>query len=636
MPSWAQRRNELGELLKNQPAKGTGSQEEQLHLALLAEENGRDRRSELGGPQKRLRSAAPSPDDFPSLSILSSTGSFGRVELVRPSASLSASFGSGGKVYVMKTVDRRWAFRMREQQSLRHELAVLRLPRRSSTGAARIPQLVASFLSTSSFHVVLEHASGGDVWSVLECKNAEVEQGAEVGLPEDWVRPWMAELVDSLEWLHGQGWVHRDVKPQNMLLRADGHLLLTDFGSAAPVKRGTASIARRYCRALTGTPDYIAPEVLLHAEKVYEENEEDEDEFGDGGGSSTNLDELAYGAEIDVWACGVVLYELLTGRAPFFAEEISETYERIIHWQDNLAFSDSSSLSKSARQGIQRLLVAAENRPTFAQIKALPFFAGVDWLRLRRVSPPYVPPAFHPPPSSPSFTRSAQSFASDLDCSSFFSSPGLSILRPSPRTADSARSEEREYWEAREFGGLTTLPDKDEFDRPPTYPVAAVPSRTEPATRSTGATSPFETPARPFFRPLRSAAAVSSTPAPAGSTPASSGRARRMISEMEAWREMQEHAWVVGMSARKQRRESGAGVQASPRPQVQRSPLKPTTATAPRGGWEVGGTAGGKEEETGLGGLEQRQREMVLRLEEMDKKYEKLFALAAKEGGARG
>jgi hypothetical protein len=64
--------------------------------------------------QKRLQAVALSPDDFPSLSTLSTTGSFARVELVRPSSSLSTNPRATGAVYVAKTVDRRWAFRMRE------------------------------------------------------------------------------------------------------------------------------------------------------------------------------------------------------------------------------------------------------------------------------------------------------------------------------------------------------------------------------------------------------------------------------------------------------------------------------------------------------------------------------------------
>ncbi|BGP14617.1 hypothetical protein JCM10213v2_002566 [Rhodosporidiobolus nylandii] len=523
---------------------------------------------------------------------------------------------------------------MREQQSLRHELAILRLRHPDSRSSDRIPRLVASFLSPSSFHLLLAHSSGGDVFSVLERKNEGVVPGQELGLPEDMVRLWMAELLDAVEWLHGEGWAHRDVKPQNMLIEADGHLLLTDFGSAAPFTPETTSIARKYCRALTGTPDYIAPEVLRHAEMVFEENEDDEGGFEECANSPVDENERAFGAEVDGWACGVVLYELLVGKVPFFAEEISETYERIVNWQDFLVFPPPAKLSSLAQQVIRSLLVSAEERPSFAVIKALPWFTGLDWAKLRSYPATYLPPAFHAPPSSPSFSRSQHSFNQSLDYSSFFSSPGLSILRPSPRTVDSARREEREYWEARDFRGLTTLPHADEFSHHHHYPPAldnsARPAARQPASADRSAASVYETPARPFGRHGRVTAPSTAEGGPTTSTPASSGRSRRMISEMDAWKEMQEHAWVVGMSARKQRRESGAGTglggplastllqdaSNSPRPPRSVAPVK---------------DEGGEK----LGGLEERQREMVERLEEMDRKYGGLFALAAKEGGGR-
>ncbi|GAA6002178.1 hypothetical protein JCM10207_003111 [Rhodosporidiobolus poonsookiae] len=627
MPAWAQRRQELNELIAELPP-ADGDAALSLHLAILRADEAQQQQQVLTSPQKRLRAAALSPDDFASLSTLSQTGAFSRVELVRPSATLCDAAQGLGKVYVMKTVERRWAFRMREQQSLRHELAILRLGSAPSSSPARIPRLVASFLSPTSFHLVISHAPGGDVWTVLERKNEGVEPGREVGLPEEWVRRWMAELVDAVEWLHGQGWAHRDIKPQNLLLLASGHLLLTDFGSAAPLTPGTSSLARKYCRALTGTPDYIAPEVLRHQERVFEENEDDEDGFGEASGVRVDWEESAYGAEVDVWACGVVLYELLVGRAPFFAEEVSETYERIVDWKKHLTFPSSSNLSDGAQGAIKRLLVSAEARPSFADIKALSWFNGIDWANLRSSQPSYSPPPFHAPPSSPSLVRSTASFQTDLSYSSFFSSPGLSILRPSPRSLDSARREEREYWEAREVGGLTTLAAANEFNSgraaspAPVAPVEAVPPRPAPAPDR----SAFETPARPSLARSGRPHASTTGAAPTG-TPQSSGRARRMISEMDAWREMQEHAWVVGTSARKQRHEGGVASGSSALVAVRMA----------RGQDEKG--AGGQDDAEGekLGGLEQRQREMVQRLEEMDKKYEGLFALAAKEvGGEKG
>lgn len=94
---------------------------------------------------------------------------------------------------------------------------------------------------------------------------------------------------------------YRDLKPANLLLSAEGKLLLTDFGSAAPLGPG-GSVARKFARALVGTPDYIAPCVLKMAERVVEDSFESIEE-DDG-------EERAYGAEVDWWSFGVLMYEV--------------------------------------------------------------------------------------------------------------------------------------------------------------------------------------------------------------------------------------------------------------------------------------------------------------------------------------
>ncbi|GAA6013807.1 hypothetical protein JCM8202_000819 [Rhodotorula sphaerocarpa] len=615
--SWQDRHKALSEALAELPRelhRSAASPDEQLHRVLLRTQDAPPTAPSAIGPTKRLRAAALSLDDFPALSTLSATDWLSRVELVRPAASLTgASNARGATLYVMKSVDKRWAFRMRTQQSHIHELAVLRLGRQRSSDPARIPRLIASFLSPSSFHIVLSHVPGGDVWSLLEEQNMSSSSvGHPGGLREAWVKGWMAELFDAVAWLHASGWAHRDVKPHNMLLSADGHLLLTDFGSAAPLTTGTTSMARKYCRALVGTPDYIAPEILLHAEALYRDEMDSDDEDDEasrtfssverkerpGAEAAQDPQSRAYGAEVDWWSCGVVMYELLYGVAPFFAEHIPHTYDRVKRWRESLVFPADSSVSLGAQDLIRRLLRDPQARPSFDKLKTLPYFASVSWDSLRSQPPAYRPAvASETVSSSPSLTRSQRSFAQSFDVDSFMSSPGLSILRPSPRTRDRAQDEERQFWEASEWGGLTTLPEPDEFDC--AISDAASRQSAQASSRSSSRTSTpssFETPARP--RPIGSGKQ---------SAPAST-LARRTIGGLEAWREMQEHAWSVGRSAKKRMPEA---------------PPNPRQLAQER-----------RSSESQLGGLQAKQEDVIRQIDDLNRRYEGLFALAAAQGRA--
>ncbi|GAA5873568.1 hypothetical protein JCM1840_005963 [Sporobolomyces johnsonii] len=525
---------------------------------------------------------------------------------------------------------------MRQQQSLLHELAILRLgsssfPPSSSSHHSRIPRLIASFLSPTSFHLVLAHAPGGDLWTLLEQQMDGKDPSCGEGLPEEWVRSWMRELVEAVEWLHEAGWAHRDIKPHNLLLLANGHLQLTDFGSAAPLTSfpstsatsppSYSSIARKYCLALVGTPDYIAPEVLHYAERVAE----DSTDF-DAATAEEYGEERAYGGEVDWWACGVVMYELLFGQAPFFAETIPETYERIVDWSDHLTFPASSSVSRDAEGFIRSLLVSAPDRPSVSTLKTSAWLHPPN--QTSRSSPAYLPPPFQPPSLSLAHsTRSHQPSMTSFTTfsASFFSSPGLSILRPSPSTVDAAKKEEGRYWEAAAWGGCVELPDVGEFEVDAGESEAPhqaeqqshVPPPAKPSEPSFG--SPrwaYETPARPLRRPPPSGTDAS------GDAPRSSGRSRRMLSDVEAWKEMQEYAWEVGMTAKRkvpQRIDRSAHQQ--PQPPTPMVLLRREEVVSP----------GQEKEKRVIGSLEKRQKEMVEKLEEMDRKYKGLFELAAKE-----
>lgn len=116
-----------------------------------------------------------------------------------------------------------------------------------------------------------------------------------------------------------------------------------------------------------GTPDYIAPEIFIHQ---------------------------GYGQECDWWSLGAIMYECLVGWPPFASETPHETYRKILNWQETLVIPDEVHLSAESEDLIRRLLTKAEfrlGRGGAAEIKAHPFFRGVDWSTIRRVRAPFIP-----------------------------------------------------------------------------------------------------------------------------------------------------------------------------------------------------------------------------------------------------
>lgn len=145
----------------------------------------------------------------------------------------------------------------------------------------------------------------------------------------------------------------RDVKPHNFVLKPDGHLLLIDFGSAAPLQPclpdGSQRLPKKYCLVPCGTCDYISPEILNAHEQALVTLELNED-----GHLSRELDEDdAYGRETDWWSVGAMLYEMTYGVAPFFAEDIRKTYAKII--DPNVGY-DTPAASMYTCSSIQRYI----------------------------------------------------------------------------------------------------------------------------------------------------------------------------------------------------------------------------------------------------------------------------------------
>jgi chromosome segregation ATPase len=175
-------------------------------------------------------------------------------------------------------------------------------------------------------------------------------------------------MLLAIDVVHKIGYVHRDIKPDNVLLDDSGHVKLADFGTCSKIMdtRGRCS-----ARDVVGTHDYIAPEVLEC--KMY-----------DGGAGKS------YTKSIDLWGLGVVFYEMLMGETPFEADTAEQTHQKIqCHNPDTMNIPD---ISANALLLLKGLLCLQQDRLDSPAIKAHPYFADIDWDNHRSSTAPWIPP----------------------------------------------------------------------------------------------------------------------------------------------------------------------------------------------------------------------------------------------------
>ncbi|KAI8344374.1 kinase-like domain-containing protein [Chlamydoabsidia padenii] len=267
--------------------------------------------------------------------------------------------GQYGKVYLVKSLVNQQVYCMKIQNKLdlRHAIDRVNVEQEHLILMHQhpsLPQLYAYFEDDNNHYLVMEYLGGGDLFSLLD-------RQPNLRLTEDQARFYMAEMVLACQALHQLGYLHRDIKPQNILLDTRGHVRLADFGSSLALStKSTLPV---------GTCDYVAPEILLSTQ-------------GDG----------TYGTEVDCWSLGICLYEMLQEMPPFYSNlGENDTYRKILFHQGSVDFDPSIPISHHAKDVINRLLAKRTERMDLDQIKTHPFFDGIDWNKIAKSTPPFCP-----------------------------------------------------------------------------------------------------------------------------------------------------------------------------------------------------------------------------------------------------
>nr|KYP37508.1 Serine/threonine-protein kinase CBK1 [Cajanus cajan] len=366
-----QERKERRTILEKKLADADVSEEDQNNLLKFLEKKETE--------YMRLQRHKMGVDDFELLTMIGK-GAFGEVRVCKEKTS--------DHVYAMKKLKKSEMLRRGQVEHVRAERNLL-----AEVDSNCIVKLYCSFQDDEYLYLIMEYLPGGDMMTLLMRKDT---------LTEDETRFYVGETVLAIESIHKHNYIHRDIKPDNLLLDKYGHLRLSDFGLCKPLDCSTLEETdfstnqnangstqndeqaapkrtqqeqlqhwqknrRTLAYSTVGTPDYIAPEVLL---------------------------KKGYGMECDWWSLGAIMYEMLVGYPPFYSDDPMSTCRKIVNWKSHLKFPEEARLTFEAKDLISKLLCNVNQRlgsNGANEIKAHPFFDGVEWDKLYQMEAAFLP-----------------------------------------------------------------------------------------------------------------------------------------------------------------------------------------------------------------------------------------------------
>ena len=304
--------------------------------------------------------------DYESIAIIG-RGAFGEVHVCREKKT--------GKIYAIKKIKKNIIVLKNQVIHILNEQFFM-----SRAKSPWIVELKESFQEDDYLYLVMEYLPGGDLMNLLIKKDI---------LTENEARFYLSELILAIESIHKLDCIHRDIKPDNILIDQNGHIKLSDFGLAKisdklydkenekytnyinnkknKKKKEEEKMTHNKNYSCVGTAYYVAPEVL---------------------------NQKGYEKDIDWWSAGIIFFEMLVGYAPFCSQETNEVCYKVLNWKKFLKIPNYIRISDEAKDLIFKMINNSNSRlgkNGADEIKKHPFFKGIDWNNVKNMKPPFIP-----------------------------------------------------------------------------------------------------------------------------------------------------------------------------------------------------------------------------------------------------